>query len=725
MLAIATLAIVSCAAASAQERPAPGRPKIGLALGGGGPRGFAHIGVLEWLEEHRIPVDYIAGTSMGGIVGAMYATGMTPAEMRAQVQKIDWEEAFRGAPGYDQLTFRRKEDGRRYPSALEFGLRGGLQLPGGLSPAHSIGLMLDRLTLPYSNLDSFDELPIPFRCVATDMLSGDAVVLEKGPLCRALRATMALPGVFTPVEDNGRVLADGGLVNILPADVVRQMGADIVIAVDVGSPLGDREALRSFTGVFNQAIRVMYVQNARRNRALADIVLTPDISLATGADYRKSGVIAGLGYNSAAQQATTLQRRAIDAAAWREHLAQRHTRQQGEGPALEDVQVEGAPERESRAIRERLTKKFVGRPLSMRAWEDDLTGMTGAGRFESFGYERRRIDGKDTMLVRAHPKPYGPPFVNSGLEVSVAKSEEADFTVGARVTALDLGGYGSELRTDVAVGSRPRLVTEYFRPLGRGGWFAAPRLFMGRSSQSLYRGSDRVAEYRRDQAGLGLDIGHALGRRGEVRLGYEISHLNAWVRIGDPLLPAANGTVRAASLRWLFDGQDSASVPTRGARATVAARWFFESPGAAGGFPQLEAHVSTFKPLAPRSSLFAIGGGGTTLGRDAPPQQQFTLGGPLRLGGYGRDEFRGNQYLFLAAGYLHHVASLAPQFGGKVYVGNWLELGSAFDKLNAAKFSGNVSGGVIAETKLGPVFLGGSLGEGGRRKLYFTLGRLF
>src|SRR5262245_5562749 len=213
------------------------RARIGLVLSGGGMRGLAHIGVLDWLEKNRIPVDYVAGTSMGGVIGGFYATGMTPLEIRRLITDLDWNKLLTGPPTYDELTIRRKEDKRTYPALLEFGFRGGLRMPRAVNSGHYIGLTIDRITLPYGTIHSFNELPIPFMCVATDMLAAQAVVLKDGSLGQALRATMAMPGVFAPVEIGQRVLADGGLVNNVPSDVIRQMGADVIIAVNVTTPL--------------------------------------------------------------------------------------------------------------------------------------------------------------------------------------------------------------------------------------------------------------------------------------------------------------------------------------------------------------------------------------------------------------------------------------------------------------------------------------------------------
>ena len=700
------------------------RPKIGLVLSGGGARGLAHIGVLRWFEERRIPVDYIAGTSMGGLVGGMYATGMTPEEMRAFVERMDWDAALGGTPAHDELTFRRKEDRRSYQSDIELGgRRNGLQARSGLNPGHRIGLVLDRLTLPYTSVRSFDELPIPFRCVATDMLAAKPVVLKGGSLSQALRATMSLPGIFTPVELDGQVLADGGLLNNIPTDVAKEMGAAVIIAVDVGTPLGDRQTLDSLFGVLSQSIGVATIENDRRSLRQADIIVAPDLGNYTLLDFNAAAPLADLGYEGAQQKALVLEKFALSEAEWRQHLAERRARMRGAVPAPTSLEVAGVDRKEAGEIRERL-EGFVGQLFEPERLEEDLTLIRGQGRYDSLGYEYARDD-PQRLVIRAQRKPYGPPFLIPSVEVDGSDVNRVEFTVGGRLTMFDLGGYGSELRTDVKVGSRTLLTTEYYRPLGETKFFVAPRLFYERGTEDLYLNRSRVAEYQTNRYGLNLDVGYALNRESELRAGYDIGYVNSRVRIGDPLLPALSGGVSSAGLRYAYDGQDSAIVPTRGVRVNTDARWYFNSPGAANGFPLAEVRASGFKPLSERGSLFVIGAGGTSFDRDAPPAQQFTLGGPFRLGAFGRDEFRGSRYVLTSLGYMRELSRLPPIFGDKIYAGSWYEFGGAFDRDETAEYFGSLSGGVIVVTKLGPIALGGSLGEGGRRKLYFSLGKFF
>ncbi|MFN0121442.1 MAG: patatin-like phospholipase family protein, partial [Blastocatellia bacterium] len=296
MLALTCLNVRAQSDRAAPAAEPSSRPKIGLVLSGGGARGFAHIGALEVLEAHHIPVDYLAGASMGALIGALYATGMTPVEMRELVGTLDWDQLLRGTPPYDDLSFRRREDRRNIPAPLLLrGRPNDLKLPASFNAGHEIGLLFDRLMLPYATVTDFDELPIPFRAVATDMVEGKTVILGSGSLARALRATMALPGVFTPVEIGGKILSDGGILDNIPTDVVKAMGADIIIVINIETPLNLRGALGDLAGVLGQTILVTTVENSRRSLRQADFIIAPDLATYGLADFQASSELIELG----------------------------------------------------------------------------------------------------------------------------------------------------------------------------------------------------------------------------------------------------------------------------------------------------------------------------------------------------------------------------------------------------------------------------------------------
>jgi len=265
-------------------QPQKPRPKVGIALAGGAALGLSHLGVLRWFEEHRIPVDYIAGTSMGGLVAGLYATGRTSAEMDEFIKKVDWYDAQRLNPAFENLAYRRKEDRRMFPSDLDLGFKQGVSLPPGLSPGQGVGKVISRFTAPYDRMRSFDDLPIPFRCVASELISGDVVVFSEGSMFDALRSTMSIPAVFTPWRIGDKVMVDGGALHNIPVDIVRKMGADIVIAVALETPPITEKDVRSLFGVAGRSISVMIMDNERRSLKQADIIVAGYLAGITSPD---------------------------------------------------------------------------------------------------------------------------------------------------------------------------------------------------------------------------------------------------------------------------------------------------------------------------------------------------------------------------------------------------------------------------------------------------------
>jgi len=710
---------VPCLAQTADERP-----RIGVALSGGGARGLAHIGVLQWFEEHQIPIDYLAGTSMGGLIGGLYAMGMDSDEMRQILESLDWDQLLTSSPAYTNLTFRRKEDRRAYPGGLQLGWQQGLKTQSSLSDAHFIGLLLSRLALPYSSADHFDELPIPFRAVAVDMEGAERIILEEGSLAQALQATMAIPGVFPPVEVDGKLLADGGLLNNLPTDVVKAMGADIVIAVDVGTPIGDRESLASFFGVLNQSIGVMRIENVRHNLLLADIVVSPDLQGYTTMGFSAGPAIVDLGYQAAESKGVFLEALSVNDTQWEQYQEFKRSRRREGAFRAEFLELAGPSQRDQEEIRRSLEEN-IGAELQTAALESDLNALYSLGRYRALSYRGITREQEEGLLVEVTPKPHGPPFIDLGFEINGADIDNIRLGIRSRTTFWDVGAYGSEWRVDLGFGPETFARSEYYYPAGWG-FFLAPRAFVEGEKIPLFEDGQRVAEYKATSAGAGFDLGYGFGSRThEIRLGYEISHLDARVRIGDPLLPSVEGTVGVASLGWIHDRLDSAVVPRSGFRVELRPNWFFQSPGISGGFPQAELKFAFFQRVGEPNTVFVLGEGGTTFGETAPPAQQLTLGGPLRLGAFHQDEFRGSRLIFSTQGYIHRIGSLPALFGGKIYAGLWHEIGAVFEPQGQRDYLSVLSGGVLAETILGPVIVGGSWGEGGRYLFYFSVGSLF
>ena len=718
LAALLTALLMQTTLISSQERP-----RVGLALGGGSARGLAHIGVLRWLEEHRIPVDAITGTSMGGLVAGGYAAGRSADELVALVEDIDWDLLFLGDIRFDLKDFRRKEDRRKYLVRLELGLREGLTIASSLDPGHQIGLFISRVAYPYSLPLDFDDLPIPFRAVATDLEQAKVIVLGGGSLTRALRATMAIPGLFAPVELDGRLLVDGGLLNNIPVDVVRTLDVEHVIAVNVSPSLERREDLRSALQLASQALSVMMIARTRQLLENADVVLTPEVDDFTSTDWRRTDELIERGYTAAAAMQTILTPYALDPADWAQHLETRQARRVISAAPPQYLDVQGVADGRVETVHARLAP-HLDRPIDVPQLERDLTRLAGAGHFESLMYQLTQ-DGESTGLrLDVTEKKHGPPFVNLSLDL---KNEASDlfFSLGSRVTFHEVGTSNAEVRVDVDLGSDLGGAFEYFRPLGDTPFFVAGHAEYMRSRRDFFDGGALIVRYRTEQGGGGGDIGLSLGTTTEVRLGYSITGIEARVQVGSPLLPSFNGRQQTARFRWIYDGQDHWTVPTRGVRATTTFDWLIEAPNQDAELRQLGTDVSAFIPLTESDRIFFGFAGGASFNDQPDSFRQFTLGGRARLSAFDIDEFRGNNLLYVRGGFLRQIGRLPDFVGGPIYWFSALESGSTFDELALARVRSTLSGGLILETSVGPVLVSGSVAPSGARAFYFALGRLF
>lgn len=711
----------------AAAKPAPKeRPTIGVALEGGGALGEAHIGVLKWFEEHHIPIDYLAGTSMGGLVGGLYATGRSADELRTVVATANWPLLLEGQTPYRDLSFRRKEDAREIPNAIQIGLKHGATLPPGLNSGHQVNLLIDRETLPYSTIASFDQLPIPFRCVSTELVSGKAYVFHNGSLSDAMRATMSIPGVFAPVRRDNQIFVDGGLVDNLPTDVVRGMGADIVIAVHLQISRVSAQEIQSAFSILGRSVELVIAETEIHGMAGADLILKANVEKYSTTDYEKYDELIQIGYQAAAEKAVLLKPYELDDAAWEEYLKEKDSRIRTRIGVPQFVKVEGV-EGQGLVNTEKFLSPLVGKPLDQKALDQMLTRLTGMGRYDSITYGMIRENGQDGLLIGVHEKTYAPPMLKPAFQIDGTQPDNVTFTFGGRLTFMDVAGYRSEWRTDLQVGETYGIATELYRPLEPlGKWFFAPFLDASRGTFFVYKKKNPRADYQMDRVLGGLDLGYGFSRFSELRVGYGIGYTDAGLRLGTPDFTPYHGQVGSAHMRYVLDHTNEAVIPTRGYYLQSNFNFYNTYPNATEAFPTLEVTAQYFQPVLHLDSIFIITSGGSTFGyRDigAPP---FFLGGVGRLSAYGLNELLGNQYFLGRFGYLKKVFTLPPFVGKQVYLSGYGEIGKMYgDPFPTPKLSGDGAAGLLAETALGPVFVGGSAGDSGHYKWFFQLGRVF
>jgi len=701
------------------------RLRIGVALEGGGALGLAHIGVLQWFEDHHIPIDYIAGTSMGGLVGGLYATGKSPAELKALVATQDWDTIIGGEVPYEDLSFRRKEDRTAYQNSLNLGLKHGLAPPEGLSTGHKIGLLIDRETLPYSDVESFDDLPIPFRCVATDLVSGEKVVFKQGELSQAMRATMSLPGIFAPVHDGEKVYVDGGLVGNLPTDVVREMGADIVIGVHLESAPANADSIRSVFQVLGRSIDVVVRDNEIRGLADADLIVKVELQDFDSMQYERSAAIMDRGMQAAQQKAQVLEPYSLDDLAWQDYLRRRDARKMSAVAVPAFVKVEGASRGSEKSV-ERQLQPLVGRPIDPEMMDRLLTRLTGNDRFSSASYRMGRDHGQSGLFITVEEHSYAPPTLKLGFEIDGSEPGDVTFTQAARINFMDLAGYRSEWRTDVFFGNIYGVASDFYKPFSvMSRWFVGPHASASDASFRIYNKSNPAAEYWLGRAEIGADIGYGFNRFAELRFGYEVGYFNARLRLGTPEFSSVGGRTGNARLRFLVDHTDDAVVPRQGYRVETNFRMFDTYPSATQAFPAWETQMGYFQPITKLASVFVTGDGGSTFGRNQSGVPLYFLGGPSRMAAYGTNELFGNQYYLFRMGYLHDLLTLPPFVGKKTYVIGTYEFAKMYGFHNESGFPNDVSVGVLAETAVGPFFMGASVGDSGHYKWFFQLGKVF
>ncbi|HEY7096827.1 MAG TPA: patatin-like phospholipase family protein [Terriglobales bacterium] len=704
------------------------RPSLGLVLEGGGALGLAHVGVITWLEEHHIPVNYVAGTSMGGLVGGVYATGADAKELRQLVNSIEWDEVLSGQPSYRDLSFRRKEDAHDYPNNLEFGWRKGLQFPAGFNTGQDVSFIIDRVAFPYSEVANFNELPIPYTCVATNLVSGRPEVFRSGSLSLAMRATMSIPGVFTPVTSKEAIYADGGLLNNIPIDVAKEMGAELILGVHLETAPLSPDAKLSSLAVLGRSVSIMIAANELRSMEDADLMISVPLAKYGSMDFNKAPEIIQAGYDAAEAKAKVLSAFAVDDATWAQYLQERESRRRT-NPTPAFVEVTGAKGDLAKQVQDYLSP-MAGKPVDFPELDQRIREIRGWGRFSAINYGLTRRGGEDGLNVATDDKPYGSPIVRPLILIDGSNFENVLFNMGARLTWLDLGGYGSEFRNDIILFSEYGLRSEYYHPFTQDKqWFVAPRGLITSDPIYIYAQNTNIATFRETNAGGGIDVGHQFGRTAELRIGYEGGWQKFERQSGDPTLPVVSGGYGATRVGFRLNTLDDAVVPREGQRFELNWRWTNASPASPNQYPALEVLSQNFFRLSAPSSVFINGFAGTTFDHSTGVPV-FSLGGTSQLVSYGTNELLMDKYFLFQGGYLRKLLRLPPLLGGGVYGLGLIEGGQVYGRplTGLGKFPnypGDIAAGVVVTTLFGPVELAYAYGDTGHHKFFFRIGRLF
>jgi NTE family protein len=514
-------------------------------------------------------------------------------------------------------------------------------------------------------------------------------------------------------------------VNNLPTDVVRQMGADIVIAVHLERQPAEAGDIQSLVSVLEQSVRVVVSESEVRGLANADAVVSVPLGHFLTRDFTKNVSIMEAGYEAAKGKSKLLAGFALGDAAWNEYVHERDSRKQATAPVPQLIEVQGTSAPAQEDIR-RYLKKFIGKPLNAEKLDPALTQLTGGGRYNTLNYRIVERNGTQGLLIVVKEKDFAPPTLQPAFEVDGSEAGDIEFTLGTRLTLMDVAGFRSEWRTDFLFGNTYGVSSELYRPFrAESKWFFAPHADASDTAFQIYAKNDPLADYRIYRMNIGADLAYGFSRFSEVRVGYEVGELSTKLRLGTPEIPAVSGRAGAARMRYVMDHTDDPVIPRRGFRVESNFHWFDTSPGTTSAFPALDARLEFFQPVSQGASFFLSSEGGSTLGSRNTGVPQFFLGGAARLSAYGVNELFGNQYYLFRGGYLHEIASL-PQFvGKKVYAIGSYEAGKMYGAANESKFPNDFAAGVLAETALGPFFVGGSVGDSSHHKWFFQLGHVF
>jgi NTE family protein len=722
--------------------PVPGdahhRPRIGLVLSGGGARGTAHIGVLKVLDQMRVPIDAITGTSMGAVVGGLYASGLSARDIEKIMTSINWQDAFSDRPPREDLDLRRKEEDETFLVKYHFGIREKqFVVPKGLIQGQKLTETLRRLTLPVARISEFDELPTPFRAVATDLETGDSVVMSSGDLTTAMRASLSAPGVFAPVEREGRLLVDGGIADNVPVDIARTMGVDVLIVVDVGSPLLTRKRLTSAPVISNQMISILIQRNAQAQLATLgprDIVIHPELGDASAFDFGSVARVIGVGEKAARASAAQLAAFTVSEQDMQQYALRREA-SRIPPPRIDFVTVEAGSERYAAAANY-LFGDLVGKPLDPDAVARRMTALYGRGGLDTLDYLVIGEPGHYGLAIDARPSSQGSNYLRFGLSLQDDFQGNSTYTAAMRFVMADITRNAGEWVTDLSVGMTSGISSELFLPLAQySGWFVMPHIADLARDLYVYQQQNLVAKYRLHTFDYGVDFGRQFGNWGEIRVGAQQEQGHYVLAVGDPAdpnLPVQSFTpyhLRDYFVRLTYDRLDDINFPHGGQQAVLQWDAYRNASGIVQSADQVTASYVGAYSFGRDTLAFSAAGGTTLQANVTDLNLQFPLGGFLNLSALRADSLLGPNYGIARALFYRQIGRGGPGFFDlPTYLGVSLEMGNVWQSRSAASFGNTERDASVwlgLDTFIGPIYIATGFDTHGNQQYYLFLGRPF
>lgn len=709
----------------------PLQAKTCLVLSGGGARGLAHVGVLKVLERERVAVDCIVGTSMGAVIGSLYASGLDATEIERAMAAIDWPAVLRDEPARTDRPLRARQQDRTFLVGAAIGYRDGrFGIPRGLVNGQRFGLLLRGLLLPSAGVEDFDQLPTPFRAIATDLESGIMQVLASGDLPSAVRASMAVPGALPPVERHGRLLIDGGSVSNLPVGVARDWGATRIIAVDISAPLRPREELLSPLTITDQMVTVMMRRQTEAEIAAlqpGDLLITPDLGAIGSLDFalaQREGVVPG-------ERAAEALRARLAAFALPEaaYAAWQQARRAGLRALAAPAQVafEGDVTPARAAVLKTYLHEHPDEAFDRATLEADIARLYALGEFDGVDYRIERGAGEegDTLYVNVREREWGSGSLRFGLQLEDDFDGSSNFAFGSRLRATEVNDSGAEWVADAQIGKTTHLGYEWLQPItGDRQWWLLPHAAYSARNQPLFLEPGRAIELRRQSVELGVDVGRWLDDWGAASAGIFRRTSRYSSRFSALDFPSQKQATAGVRVDLLLDTQDDAQFPRHGSYLQASMRHHLQAMGGQYDSTVAELRALHALPVAADDRLLLQARMQYAIGDDPPGDEFGFLGGFLDLSGYAEDERVGRHLALAQAIYYRSLTTVFDRY--RVFLGGSLETGNTWENERAISFDSLLWGGSIfaaAESPLGALYFGYGRTEAGRDSLYLFVGR--
>jgi NTE family protein len=704
------------------------RPIIGLVLSGGGARGASHIGVLRVLESLRIPIDIITGTSMGAIVGGMYAYGYSLEEIEKNLEMTDWDAMFRDQPPRKDRSFRRKQDDYNFLIKQEAGIKHGhLVIPKGLLQGQQLLLRLKSLTLMAPQ--DFDVLPIRFRAIAADIESGDAVVIQQGDLATAMLASMAIPGVIAPLKWDDRLLVDGGFANNLPVQEALDLGADILIVVDLSGEPPGRESLTSPLSILNKTLGIAIQRNVAKQKnklSVDDILIQPKLEGYSSTDFWESSEMIELGVAAAEEHADKLKRLSISKKDYTDYLST--TRQKDFVlPRIDKVGIDNRTTLSSDVLRSHINVKN-GSQLDIPTLEEDINRLYGLNIFERVDYDLLQDQEETELTIKAVEKGWGPNYLRFGLVMETDFEGTGTFNAASSFTMTPINRFDGEWRTEVQIGHEQRIVTELYQPIDNSlRYYTRTSLGYYESHYGRFESGQQLADLDLSYSQFSLAGGRQFGNWGQLELGAYYATGDTSTRIGDLSTPTQDVSVGAWAVSFFYDDLDSLNIPSSGSMASIAWIANRDELGSVSEKESLEIN-SLWADTWGIHTLMIWASIAGVIDTDLPADDAYAIGGLFNLSGYRKSALSGRYAGVVRLHYLKELGESRSVLKVPVYLGVSLETGNVWNERDEIRFDSLLFAGsvnIAIDSPLGPIYLAHGFAEGGKRANYLYLGRTF